>query len=215
RCDVRTLLMRMSGSTRLLLVVWSIFFLLVGLGIHGAPTPELARFWSNTPDTGYIFGQIANRSAQNSPSSSALDQLLMTTPPAIRSDDYLIRFPLALSQLSHKPRFPVVNTNYWNGMNMLAQPVYDAPVWHIAAVAKPASWGYFFLGPQRGVAWEWWFQIFACFTVLYLLFGIILNRDMKLAAFGAFWFCGSAAVVCFGFWPAYVTFFGGLAILST
>jgi len=138
----------------------------------------------------------------------------MTVPPAIRSDDYLVRFPLALSQLSHKPRFPVINTNYWTGVNMLVQAQFDVPVWHIAALARPASWGYFFLGAQRGVAWEWWFDIFACFTVLYLLIGVILDGDMKLAAFGAFWFCESAYIVCVGYWPTYVTFFAALATVS-
>jgi hypothetical protein len=205
---------RLSPNARFLLGVWALFFLLVALGIHGAPTPALADYWSKRPYTGYVFQSIADLAKKKSLESKSLDQMLMMVPPAIRSDDYFFRFPLALGQLSHTPRFPVINTNYWNGMNMLVQPQWDAPVWHISALARPGTWGYFFLGAQRGVAWHWWFQIFACFTTLYLLLVIILDGDRKLAAFGSFWFCGSAFVACFGYWPTYVTFYGALATLS-
>lgn len=201
-------MLRLSFRAKFLTIIWASFFLLVAAGIHGAPTPELARLWSDTPYSGFLLGRIHQFAEEqlllNSPS---LDQLMMTVPPMIRSDDYTIRFPLALSQLSHNPRFPVINTNYWDGRNMLVLPAYDAPVWHISALARPGTWGYFFLGAQRGVTWQWWFQVFACFTALYLLFEIIL-RNSRLAAFGSFWFCMSAAVVCVGYWPTYVTFFG-------
>jgi hypothetical protein len=206
--------MRLSGSAKFLLGVWVGFLLLVGFGIHGAPTPALAGVWSRSPYKGYVLGSIADSEKVKSLESDSLRQLLMTVPPAIRRDDYIIRFPQALSQLSHRPRFPVINTSYWNGMNMLAQPQCSVPVWHIATLARPASWGYFFLGAQRGLAWDWWFQIFACFTVLYLLLGVILDHDMKLAAFGALWFCQSAYIVCTGYWQTYVTFFAALATLA-
>src|ERR1700733_12488106 len=207
-------LSRLSGSAKFLLALWAVFALLIAFGINGAPTPALTDLWSKQPYTGYVFGPLADYAKRKGLSSSSLDQLLMTEPQAIRSDDFLIRFPLALGQLSHKPRFPLINTNYLDGRNMLPEPHYDVPIWHITALVRPSSWGYFFLGAQRGVAWQWWFPIFACFTVLYLLLGVILNGDRKLAAFGSFWFCASALVVCFGYSPAYVTFFIALAALS-
>jgi hypothetical protein len=203
----------LSPNAKFLFGIWSAFFLLVALGIHGAPTPALVDLWSQRPYSGYVFGPVANLANKKHLDSESLDQLLMMVPPAIRSDDFRVRFPLALSQLSHRPRFPVVNTNYWNGMNMLTQPQYDMPVWHVSALARPGAWGYFFLGAQRGVAWNWWFQIFACFTTLYLLLTVVLDGDRKLAAFGSFWFCESAAVVCFGYWPTYITFYASLAVL--
>ena len=130
----------------------------------------------------------------------------------IRWDELLIATPLALSQLSHNPRFPVVNTNIGNGQNMLLTP--HAPVLHIVTVARPGTWGYFFLGAQRGLAWYWWFQVFSCFTVLYLLFEIILKGHRVIAAFGAFWYCASAFVVCWSLWPAQFTFNGALCCLA-
>jgi hypothetical protein len=114
----------------------------------------LAGYWSRTPYKGYVFGGIAEYARHRFLESSSLDQLLKMSPPAIRSDDYFIRFPLSLGQLSHRPKFPVINTNYWNGSNMLTEPIYDVPVWHISALARPGSWGYFLLGAQRGLAWQ-------------------------------------------------------------
>ena len=92
-----------------------------------------------------------------------------------------------LSQLSQQPRFPVINPSFGNGQNMLIER--HTPVWHVATLARPATWGYFLLGAQRGLAWYWWFQPLACFTVLFLLLEIVFNNDWKLAALG-----GSSAV---------------------
>ena len=88
------------------------------------------------------------------------------------------------------------------------------PVWHIVTLARPATWGYFILGAQRGLAWYWWFRVFSCFTVLYLLLEVILRSHPGLAAFGAFWFCASAYIVCWSLWPAQVAFFAALGCLS-
>lgn len=87
------------------------------------------------------------------------------------------------------------------------------PVWHIVTLARPATWGYFVLGAQRGLAWYWWFRVFACFTVLYLLLEIVLRGHRGLAAFGAFWFCASAYIVCWSLWPAQIAFFVALGCL--
>jgi hypothetical protein len=130
----------------------------------------------------------------------------------IRWDELLIATPLALSQLSHNPRFPVVNTNIGNGQNMLLTP--HPPVLHVVSLARPATWGYFFLGAQRGLAWYWWFQVFSCFTVLFLLLEIILKGHRVIAAFGAFWFCASAYVVCWSLWPTQLAFSGALSCLA-
>jgi hypothetical protein len=87
-------------------------------------------------------------------------------------------------------------------------------VLHIVTVSRPATWGYFLLGAQRGLAWYWWFPPFACFTVLFLLFEVVLGGNRKLAALGAFWFCNSAYVICWSLLPDHVVFFAALGCLS-
>ena len=121
--------------------------------------------------------------------------------------------PFALSQLVQSPRFPVVNTSIGaDGQNMLV--TQHAPVLHLVSMGRPVTWGYFFLGARRGLAWSWWFQPFACFTALMLLLEIVLRGRWKLAAFGAFLFCSSAYVVCWSQWPAYMVMFAAVVCLS-
>jgi hypothetical protein len=203
-------LSRLSTGTKALLSLWVLFLLLVAFGIHGSSTGVTAGWWApEKPYTGYLF---------NPPQDSSRDyevgvqDLVMAHARWIRWDELLISTPLSLSQLAHNPRFPVVNTNIANGQNMLTVP--HTPVWHVVTLARPATWGYFFLGAQRGLSWYWWFRVFSCFTVLYLLLEIILRGHRGLAAFGAFWFCASAYVVCWSLWPAQVAFFAALGCVA-
>lgn len=197
-------------KTKSLLGLWVFFVLLVAFGIHGSSTGVTAAWWApEKPYTGYLFNPPQNGAEGE---AGSLRELLMAKARWIRWDELVISTPLSLSQLSHSPRFPVVNKNIASGQNMLIFP--HVPVWHIVTIARPATWGYFILGAQRGLAWYWWFQVFSCFTVLYLLLEIILKGHRGFAAFGAFWFCSSAYIVCWSLWPSQVTFFAGLACLS-
>ncbi len=201
---------RLSFGARLLLAVWVLFFVLVACSVHGSSTPVSASWWSSeTPYSGYVLDWLS----PSDRTSPLWRELLMAQSRNIRSDEWVYFTPQALSQLSHVPRFPVVNSNICDGQNMLVFPY--APVKHISTLARPATWGYFILGAQRGLAWQWWFHVFSCFTVLYLLLCVILNGHHKIAAFGAFWFSASAYVVCWSLWPAYLVFFAALACLSS
>jgi hypothetical protein len=205
---------QLSKQTKALLSLWAGFFILVACGIHGSSTGVTALWWMpEKPYSGYLFWtpppQPENPDAIEADSRR---DWLMARARWIRWDELMIATPLALSQLSHQPKFPVINTNIGIGQNMLINQ--HAPVWHIATLARPATWGYFLFGAQRGLAWYWWFQVFACFTVLYLLLVILLQGNKGLAAFGAFWYCASAYVVCWSLWPASLTFFIALGCLT-
>src|SRR5215471_3562908 len=217
----------MRSRTKFLICIWGLFFLLVGLGIHGSSTAITAEWWApERPYSGYLFGGPAAASDETTQHTNFKEEalqnpihdndnpynLLMRNAREIRWDELVIATPWALSQLSHKPRFPVINKNIGNGQNMLVTP--HTPVLHIVTLARPATWGYFFFGAQRGLAWYWWFQPFACFTILCLLFEIALGGHSLIAAFGAFWFCNSAYVICWSLWPNYVTFFAALACVT-
>lgn len=199
----------LSGRAKFLLAVWTAFLLLVVFGIHGSSTAVTAGWWSpERPYSGYLLASPLTPPLYG----PQFRDPLMGQPRWIRWDELSLATPLALAQLSHKPRFPVINTNIGDGQNMLVAPHW--PVFHIVTLSRPATWGYFLFGAQRGLAWHWWFQVFACFTVLYLLLEIILKGRKGLAAFGAFWFCGSAYVVCWSLWPAQIAFFAVLSCLS-
>jgi hypothetical protein len=203
-----------SPRARLLAGVWLLFFLLVAFGIHGSSTGVTARWWRpEQPYAAYLFAPTPQTNLNSS--GMGFDRYrnyIMAAERVDRWDELLIFTPYALSQLAQQPRFPVINRSIGNGQNMLVVP--HAPVWHIVTLARPATWGYFFLGAQRGLAWFWWFQVCGCFTVLFLLFEIIFKGDWIFATFGAFLFSTSAYVICWSQWPAHVTFFAALACLA-
>ena len=206
--------LRQAGPrSRLLAGVWLLFALLVACGIHGSSTGVTAGWWMpEKPYTGYLFGLSPQAARRSSGMDFAGRQtFLMAQARPVRWDELLIFTPYALSQLAQRPRFPVINTSIGNGQNMLVVP--HTPVWHIVTLARPATWGYFFLGAQRGVAWFWWFEVFGCFTGLFLLLEVVFKGDWKLAALGALLFGSSSYVICWSQWPAHVTCFAAIACL--
>jgi hypothetical protein len=199
-----------SRGTQGLLLLWALFALLVGSGVHGSSIGANLPEWAPEAEDIHTLMPVAELLKSD---TVDLSDALQLNDRGIRSDEWLVSTPWALAQLSHKPRFPVINTNIGMGQNMLL--VIDAPVLHIATLARPSTWGYFFLGPTRGLAWHWWSQPFACFTALYLLLELVLSGKRALAAFGAFWYCASAYVILWSNVPGKVVFFPVLGCLAT
>ncbi len=136
-------------------------------------------------------------------------------PQLIRSDEWQVITPLALSQAAHQPAFPVVNRNLGSdGMNMLVVGMTGMPVAHISALAKPATWGFFLFDLRRALAWCWWLPFFGCFGVVWLLVQRIFSIDWKLAAGLALTVAASPYSVVFSGWPAYTVFFPATALLA-
>ena len=208
---IRTL----SPRNQMLCAVWGLFAILVGAGVSGSSVGALAAHWMpERPYTGTLLHRLPVPAfAKKELGTEKIQRALLEVPQKIRSDEYFSGVPFALSQLAQSPRFPVVNPSIGaDGQNMLV--TQHAPVLHLVSLGRPATWGYFFLGARRGLAWSWWFQPFGCFTALMLLLEIVLRGHWKLAAFGAFLFCSSAYVVCWSQWPAYITMFGAVACAS-
>jgi hypothetical protein len=205
----------LSPRARFLCAVWGVFAILVAAGVHGSSIGETAVAWApERPYTGALLRNLPIPTfIKKRFSKDQIRKALLEVSPIVRSDEYFGGTPFALSQLTHSPRFPVVNTNIGaDGQNMLV--TQHAPVLHLVTLGRPATWGYFFLGARRGLTWSWWFQPFACFTGLMLLLEVVLRGHWKLAAFGAFLFCSSAYIVCWSQWPTYVTMFAAVACLS-
>jgi hypothetical protein len=203
----------MSFRSRALAGVWTLFFALVLSGVHGSSIAALAELLEpGQPRRDYALSPLQRTlTLATGGDGESFRALCQTHARRIRSDEYLLWTPYALSQLHHQPRFPVVNKNLPGGQNMLL--IWTAPVAHVSLPARPATWGYFLFDGPRGLAWQWWFPPFACFTVLWLLFEIVLDGRTRLAVFGALWFCASAHTVAWSMLPAYVTFFPALSCL--
>src|SRR5262245_23521462 len=205
----------MSFRARVLTAAWTLFLFLVLSGVHGSSIAALAEnLEPGQPRRDFALAPIQRSLAlATGRDGEAFRTLCLTRARRIRSDEYLLWTPYAISQLNHQPRFPVVNELLPGGQNMLL--IWTAPVAHVSLPARPATWGYFLFGGARGLAWQWWFPPFACFTVLWLLFEIVLDGHSCLAAFGALWFCASAHTVAWSMLPAYVTFFPALCCLCS
>jgi len=137
------------------------------------------------------------------------------TAQAVRSDEWLVITPLALAQVAHTPRWPVVNRNLGeDGQNMLAIGMAGVPVAHPSALAKPATWGFFALDLPRALAWYWWLPIFGSLGALGWLLHRLMRLDWRAAA--ALAAAGTLAPYSVGFshWPAYLCLFAALGLVA-
>jgi len=132
----------------------------------------------------------------------------------IRSDEWEVITPMALSQQAHQPGYPVVNRNLGTGgQNMLVVGMSAVPVAHPSALAKPATWGFFALPLPQALAWYWWFPFFGCFGVLWALLWRMGISDWRASAAWAAAIAYSPYSVAFSGWPAYLLFFGASGLL--
>ncbi|MET0411666.1 MAG: hypothetical protein ABW217_10230, partial [Polyangiaceae bacterium] len=203
---------RLAFRARLLVATTLLFALLVALRIHGSSIALAADWWA-PEQSRQAFVASPLLAQLDEATERKLTPWLMTKPRRIRFDEWANEgTPYALVQFTHTPRFPVVNTNIGQGQNMLVLPW--VPVLHPVLVARPMTWGYLLLGPERGLAWSWWIQSLGCFVALFLLLELIVPGRPWLAVLGSFWFCSSAYVVWWSLWPAYVTGLGTFALLG-
>lgn len=170
-------------------LVLAVFAVLVAVGISGS-------------SIGMLYAQEENASA---PPPVNDPDLLLGHPRPIRSDEWSISTPLAVSQtLQSFPAEPWIGLTRTNPAFFAGIPTLDETV-----IAKPQSWGYPLLGAERGLAWAWWFPIAlaAC-----ALFGLLLRltRNGWIAAAGAVF----GAVTPFVAWWNGTDLFTGYAALA-
>lgn len=162
------------------LVILGIFAVLVAADLNGSSAAELA------PDQ-----------------AAAQSYVLAGTPRALRSDEWRIQTPLAVQ--ATRMGFPSNPLIGLNRADPAATPAAGPAVGWMA-VMKPQQWGYFLLGPSRGLAWSWWFQFVICAIGVYLAV-LALTRLRSLAIAGgvmaAFspylaWWSGPGLAIGFG-----------------
>jgi hypothetical protein len=201
----------LSFRARLLGGLWLCFAILVAFRIHGSSIALSAKWWApQTGETHYLAQPILKTLGIRDPT---VREVLMAKSQAIRSDEWAISTLWSLAQFSHKPMFPVHNTNIGNGQNMLL--VSWVPVLHPASIVRPVTWGYLLFGQQAGLAWLWWFSPFFCFTMLYLALELVFCQQRRfLPVLGAFWFTASAYTICWSNFPAYFVGFAAMGMVG-
>ena len=84
--------------------------------------------------------------------------LLLFEPQPIRTDEWLVWTPAALSQARQIPRFPIENPNLGAGRAPL---LLNLPVAYYTTWFRPQLWGFFILDFERGFSFCWMAKIFA------------------------------------------------------
>lgn len=145
-----------------------VFAHLVSLGFHGFSLSA----WRDV-----IEGDGASRGAP---------ELVLGQPRHIRSDEWMINLPRVFSQLQRSPRFPV--TVAWGPQGLQQDMVHlqpAVPARHWTTLFKPQVWGYF-AGADFGMAWQWWFRVFALFGAAYFWFlHLMPGRRLLAGGFAA------------------------------
>lgn len=141
--------------------------------------------------------------------------VLGTKPRDIRSDEWLVLAPMAVSQINHVPAAPIHNRNLGpDGQNMLIVGMTGMPVAHISALGKPATWGFFFFDLKRALAWYWWMPIFASLGAVWSLIKIGLKLRWDFALGCALITVFSPYMTAWSYWPAYTLLFPSLVLIS-
>jgi hypothetical protein len=136
------------------------FAALVALRVHGFSIAAWHEVIDGSEPAGVLFGE----------------------PRPIRSDDWKVQIPLILAQRAAEPVFPVVNPILGGGTGMLL-PI-EVPVAHWATLFRPTMWGWF-LGPDVGLAWQWWSRAFGLFGVWLAVLCVVARGRIGIAAAGS------------------------------
>ncbi|WP_240933205.1 hypothetical protein [Diaphorobacter sp. HDW4B] len=178
-------------------IVAGIFALLVACGVTGSSVG-----WLLKSHFGQSFLDVqGNRTT-----------LLKDRP--VRGDEWGVQLPNVLAQIHHKPPFPVLNTNIGlGGQNMGVAGMTGVPVLQWAAIARPATWGYFFLPLRQAMSWQWqlpfWGGLLAAWCLLNLL-----RPDQRALNFGlSIMFSVAPYAAAWSNWPLYATMFPAFAFV--
>lgn len=133
---------------------------------------------------------------------------------SIRADEWGVLTPNALAQVKHTPPFPIVNSKLGlEGQNMGVIGMTGAPIAQPAAVARPATWGYFLLPLRQALSWQWQLPFFACLLGFWAFLNVLRPQQTALNLTLALSFCVAPYAAAWSNWPLYATCFPIIALL--
>lgn len=102
----------------------------------------------------------------------------------IRSDEWAIQTPYAMSQAQADGYYELHNENIGQGANMI---LGEAAVFDITVLARPMQWGYLLFGAEYGFSWYWSLRIIMLIMVSFELALILSKKDKILSIAGGIW----------------------------
>src|SRR5438270_8714881 len=116
--------------------------------------------------------------------------LLLFTPQTVRTDEWQVWTPSALSQARQNPAFPLENPSLGGGRTPM---IVNLPIAYYTTLFRPQLWGFFLFEFERGFSWCWNCKIFG----VLLAFAWLLSRlgvCGLIVAFGTVWMFFSSYV---------------------
>src|SRR5260370_38629919 len=110
--------------------------------------------------------------------------LVLFAPQPIRTDEWLVWTPAALSQARQIPRFPIENPNLGAGRAPL---LLNLPVAYYTTWFRPQLWGFFILDFERGFSFCWFAKILGLLVAPAWFLQQVGVRSRGLALFGGLW----------------------------
>ena len=121
----------------------------------------------------------------------------------IRGDEFIAHgTPNAIAQKLHPDRFPRFNDRLGlAGRDFLVLHDLGAPVRHPAILARPATWGFFFLDLRRALAWYWWLPIFLGAASFFLFFNTLAPGQPRINLLLSWAAVLQPCAAAWSFWP--------------
>jgi hypothetical protein len=183
-------------------VLWgtgAIFAVLVALGVTGS---SMGVLFQSTYGSSVLDVRGTSRAALGNES--------------VRGDEWGVQLPNLLAQWHHEPRFPVVNDFLGEGgQNMGVVGMTGVPVRQWAALARPATWGYFVLPLRQAMAWHWQLPFWGCLVALWFMLNVWRPKQRGLNLALSFSFCVAPYAAAWSNWPLYATMFPAFAFVVT
>lgn len=86
---------------------------------------------------------------------------------------------------------------------MLLVHMTGAPVLHVASLAKPPAWLFFFADMPRALAWYWWAPLFMGLAGVFVLLQTIWRGQTGINVAATVLFVFSMHAAAFSYWPGY------------
>lgn len=115
------------------------------------------------------------------PNTTDIDGIIFGIPRAIRSDEWAVNSPMALSQVYSSSKFQYFG-HVLRGDVTDMFIVYGQPVRDISVIFRPFHWGYLILGASRGLAFFWSTRLVVLFLVSFE-FIMLITKQKKILSF--------------------------------
>lgn len=125
-------------------------------------------------------------------SSQIYDTPILGVHRAIRSDEWNVNTPLAISQGVGENKYSYFSDKL-RGTSTDMFSIAGTPVLDITILGKPFNIGYILLGPSKGVSFYWYGKIIALMLVSFEFFMIVTKKKKLLSMFGMILILFSAA----------------------